>query len=269
MSLGNVIGQLLQQGMANQSRSKLEHAVGPQGLGGTSGGTLEQMLGGLLGGRTGERNASGGMLDGLMNTAKDFLGNQQAGGLTGGQMGGIGALAGALLGGGGGAAKGAIGGSAMAILGALAIKALQNRGNAASMHGSSAIESLPQQQLETLAAPETEQLLVRAMITAAKADGQISRQEMDKILGKIGSDGVTDEERQLVITELSRPMDLQGLISEVPNKTVAAEVYAASLLAIDIDTQAERGYLQQLAQALNLDAETVDRLHQMTGSPTV
>ncbi|MCO6441085.1 MAG: tellurite resistance TerB family protein [Nitrococcus mobilis] len=269
MSLGNVIGQLLQQGMASQSRSKLERAVGPQGLGGTDGGTLEQMLGGLLGGQAGGRNASGGALDGLMNTAKDFLGNQQAGGLTGGQVGGIGALAGALLGGGGGAAKGAIGGSAMAILGALAIKALQSRGNATSAHDSSATESLPQQQLETLTAPETERLLIRAMISAAKADGQISQQEMDKILGKIGSDGVTDEDRQLVIAELSRPMDLPGLVSEVPDETVAAEVYAASLLAIDVDTQAERSYLRQLAQALNLDAETVDQLHQMTGSPAV
>lgn len=269
MSFGNMIGKLLQQGMASQSRSRLEHAVGPRGLGDSGGGGLEQMLGGLLGGQSGGRGASGGALGDLMNTARDFLGNQQAGGMTGGQLGGIGALAGALLGGGGGAARGALGGSAMAILGTLAIKALQNRNGATSANLADRDLPLPQRQLETLASPETERLVIRAMIAAAKADGQISQQEMDAILGKIGTEGVTDQERQLVIAELGRPVDLRALASEVPNEAVAAEVYAASLLAIDIDTAAERDHLRQLAQALGLDAETVAQLHEMTGSPAV
>jgi uncharacterized membrane protein YebE (DUF533 family) len=211
MSFGNMIGELLQQGMSSQSRSRLERAVGPRGLGGSGSGGLEQMLGSLLGGQSGGRGSSGSGLGGLMDTARDFLGNKQAGGMTGGQLGGI----------------------------------------------------------EALTAPETERLIIRAMIAAAKADGQISQQEMDAILGKIGTEGVTDEERQLVIAELGRPVDIRALAAEVPNEAVAAEVYAASLLAIDIDTEAERDYLRQLAQALGLDAETVAQLHEMTGSPAV
>jgi uncharacterized membrane protein YebE (DUF533 family) len=191
--------------------------------------------------------------------------------MTGGQLGGLGALAGALLGGGGGAVKGAVGGSAMAILGALAASALQNRGNVqdSATNLISGPQSLPQEQIETLTSPKAEQLMMRAMVTAAKADGQLDQKEMDNILGKISTDGVTNEERQLVMDELSRPMDLQALVSAVPNQAAAAEVYAASLFAIDIDTDAERAYLRQLAQALRLDAGTVSRLHELTGSPAV
>lgn len=238
MSFGNIVGQLL-QGMSSQSHSRLERTASPEGLGG------------------------------LMDIAQKFLSNKQASGMTGGQIGGLGALAGALLGSGGGAAKGALGGSAMAILGTLAVSALQGRQNtpASPANLTSGAQPLPQEQIETLAAPQTEQLMIRAMITAAKADGQLDQKEMDNIFGKIGVDGITDEERQLVMDELNRPMDLQALVSAVPNKTVAAQVYAASLFAIDIDTEAERAYLRQLAQALGLDGGTVSRLHEMTSSP--
>jgi uncharacterized membrane protein YebE (DUF533 family) len=46
---------------------------------------------------------------------------------------------------------------------------------------------------------------------------------------------------------------------------MAAEVYAASLFAIDVDTPAERQYLRQLAQGLGLDEGAVQRLHLMLG----
>ncbi|ADJ29510.1 tellurite resistance TerB family protein [Nitrosococcus watsonii] len=240
MSFGNIVGQLLQN-MSSQSHSRLERTTSSEGLGG------------------------------LMDIAQNFLSNKQAGNMTGGQASGLGALAGALLGGGSSAATGALGGSAMAILGTLAVSALQNWQNntpaSAAGPASEAPQSLPQEQIEALAAPQTERLMIKAMITAAKADGQLDQKEMDNIFGKIGADGITDEERRLVMEELGRPMDLQALVSMVPNEAVAAQVYAASLFAIDIDTEAERAYLRQLAQALKLDGGTVSRLHELTGSP--
>ena len=42
MSFGNIIGQILQQGMASQGRSRLEHTLGSSGLGG---GGLGDLLG--------------------------------------------------------------------------------------------------------------------------------------------------------------------------------------------------------------------------------
>ncbi|MEE4136777.1 MAG: tellurite resistance TerB family protein [Desulforhopalus sp.] len=261
MSFGNIVGQLLQQGMAGQSRSKLERAVGPQGLGGVGG--IEQILKGVLGGQGGgTSNGSGGnVVSGLLGAAQSFLGNKQVGNLSGGQLGGLGALAGALLGGGGKSVKGAGGGSAMAILGALAINALQGR--AVSAGGSSTAVA----EYSAVTDPGTKKLLVRAMIAAAKADGRVDNQELERIVGKIGTDGVSDEERQFVSEELRAPVDIAGLAAAVTSPVVAAEVYAASLLAIEADTPEEIGYLRDLAAALGLDAATVARLHEMTGTP--
>jgi len=278
MSFANIVGALLQQGMAGQSRSRLERTVGPQGLGGAGGGGIEQMLGSLLGGLrraqwrcrrrsrrgSGQPDQPGRDLSGQQ--AGGHLGSKQAGNLTGGQLGGLGAIAGALLGGGGKSVKGALGGSAMAILGALAVNALQGRLAGAAATPAQAQE-IAAEQLQALADPATERLIVRAMISAAKADGQVDEQEMERIAGKIGTDGITPEERQLVLEELRRPLDLGALVADVQNPVVAAEVYGASLLAINVDTEAEVAYLNQLARALGLDAATVARLHELTGAP--
>jgi uncharacterized membrane protein YebE (DUF533 family) len=118
-----------------------------------------------------------------------------------------------------------------------------------------------------MTSPQAEELVLRAMINAAKADGQVDEAEIQRIVGKIDDDGVSPEEKQFIVDELRQPLDLQGLIAAVPNEAVAAQVYGASLLAIDLDTDAEVAYLQQLAQGLGLDAGTVSRLHQMTGAP--
>lgn len=306
MSFGNIIGQLLQQGMAGQSqtRGRLEQAASQSGGGvdqmlgallgggGSAGGSLGALLGGgggsggggglgaLLGGAgagggglgalLGGGGGAGGGLGNLAGMAQQFLGNKQVGGVTGAQAGGLGALVGAVLGGGSGAAKGAVGGGAMAILGTLALTALKNyQANAATDPAAPAGQALPvsHEEVQAVTDPATERLLVRAMISAAKADGHVDQDEMQRIVGKIDADGVTEAERQYVIDEMSRPLDMAGLVAEVTSPAVAAEVYAASILAIDIDSDAERQYLRDLARDLKLDAGTVQRLHQLTGAP--
>ena len=52
--------------------------------------------------------------------------------------------------------------------------------------------------------------------------------------------------------------------AEIKSPSQAAEIYAASLLAIDVDTEQERQYLSQLAQAMRIDPVTVARLHAFT-----
>ena len=277
MSFGNLIGQLLQKGMAGQTqtRGRLQNTASQ------SGGGLDQMLGSLLGGggsgATGAGAGSsmggsgtGGGLGSLAGMAKDFLGNKQAGGMSGAQVGGLGALVGAVLGGGSGATKGALGGGAMAIIGTLALTALKNYqggGAAAAPSQPAALPPATPEEVEAMTHPETERLLLKAMIAAAKADGEVDQDEMQRLVGRIDSDGITEEERQFVIDEMTRPLDVHDIVAEVRTPAVAAEVYAASILAIDIDTDAERQYLRSLAQALRLDAGTVQRLHQLTGAP--
>ena len=274
MSFGNILGQLLQNGLGGQTTSRIEQLGRSNDLGGS----LGQLFGGLLGGGAGRTTGSGSdTLGNILNMAKDFLGKSGgaagggSGGLNMGQLGGLGALAGALLGGkqSGSPIKGALGGSAMAILGSLALNALQARMAGQRDGGATEQVLVDDETLQSLVAPDTERLLVRAMISAAKADGQIDQEEMQRIAGKIGEDGVSAEEKQMVMDELRRPLDLAGLVAEVPNAAVASQVYGASLLAINVDTEQEASYLRSLAAGLKLDPATVARLHELTGAPKV
>ncbi len=268
MGLATILGQLLSNGMRGQSRSRLENVLGPNGLGGSGSGGLGQVLGGLLAG-SGRSMRSGGL-----GGTGGLGGSGGLGGLGGlGGSGGLGAIAGALLGGRGGSARGALGGSAMAVLGAMALNALQNRSRqgelGAANAGDTTTASVSDEDLHSMVTPQVQALLVRAMISAAKADGQIDQEEMQRIMGKIGEDGVTDEERREIADELARPLDVQGLIAAVPDEKVAAQIYAASLLSIDIDTEGEKNYLRQLSEGLGLEPAVVQRLHEMSGAPMV
>lgn len=242
MSFGNILGQLLEQGMPGQGQT--QERVG-----------------------TSARNITQG---GLADIARAFLSQPQAGGMTGAQIGGLGAIAGALIGGGGKAVRGAVGGGAMAVLGTLALAALQNAraGSHAGPGTQVAATAAPSaEDVAAVTSEESERLALRAMIAAAKADGQIDAQEMDRILGRMNADEVTDAERRFVVDEIGKPLDPADLARDVRNPAQAAEVYAASLLAIDIDAEPEREYLRTLAAALRLDPGTVAFLHRTTGAP--
>ncbi|HNC68532.1 MAG TPA: tellurite resistance TerB family protein, partial [Thauera aminoaromatica] len=60
MNLGNILGQILQQGMGQQGRSRLDHAMGAGGIG--------DVLGGILGGQAagGTGGSAGGGLGDLL-----------------------------------------------------------------------------------------------------------------------------------------------------------------------------------------------------------
>ena len=103
--------------------------------------------------------------------------------------------------------------------------------------------------------------LVRAMINAAKADGVIDAQEQRKIFAKLADLG--PEEAAFAREEIAKPLNMDFLADVTPE--MAPQVYALSLMAIEVDTTAEIQYLQQLAQRLGLDARTVDGIHAQLG----
>jgi uncharacterized membrane protein YebE (DUF533 family) len=96
-------------------------------------------------------------------------------------------------------------------------------------------------------------LLLRAMIAAAKADGQIDGEEQRRIFERLGEADLDADARRFLVDELGKPLDMDGLVAAVDGPEAAAEVYAASLLAIEVDTAAERGYLQMLSARLGLE----------------
>jgi hypothetical protein len=83
-------------------------------------------------------------------------------------------------------------------------------------------------------------LLLRAMIAAAKADGEMDPEERARIVEALRAAGAEDNAQRFVEEELAKPVDLYAITSEVRDATTAAEVYVASLAAIHVDTEAER-----------------------------
>ncbi len=113
---------------------------------------------------------------------------------------------------------------------------------------------------------ENAKLMVRAMIQAAKADGEIDPQERQAILDQLGE--VDAQERAFVGRELAAPVDVEGLARDTAH-AMRTQVYATSLMAIRLDNRREAAYLAQLARALGLSDAERDRMHVAMGVPAM
>ncbi len=273
-SAPNRFGAAVQQGAAGGG---LQQILGQMGGPGAQPGGLNSILCGLMpqGGPPGSAPAAGGLGGLLGNFAQmaaraassprqEIQNNNPA------AVGGLGSLTGALLGGG----RGAMGGGLMAVLGSLAYSALQNHGNAAASAQQPANASFGQGQAAAIpaASPNSQadmsrkaMLITRAMIQAAKADGNVDQQEVQRIMGKLDEHGNDGQAREFVASEMRRPIDIAGLVRDVASPQEAAEVYAASLMAIEVDTQAERDYMADLAGALRLPGSAVSQINAAFG----
>ncbi|RVD65784.1 DUF533 domain-containing protein, partial [Mesorhizobium sp. M7A.F.Ca.ET.027.03.2.1] len=102
--------------------------------------------------------------------------------------------------------------------------------------------------------------LIRAMISAAKADGHIDDEERQKIAGKLSLAGIDSDAEKFLMAELASPLDLDTLVAGAKTDAQKLELYTASRLTIDPDTRAERGYLDLLAGRLGLSDALVDHV---------
>ncbi|MEP5761242.1 MAG: DUF533 domain-containing protein [Litoreibacter sp.] len=109
---------------------------------------------------------------------------------------------------------------------------------------------------------ENAKLMIRAMIQAAKADGEIDDAERAKIMEHMGEIG--DAERAFIEVELAAPVDAMSLANDT-GQQMAAQVYASALMTVKVDSLKEADYLNTLATALNLSEETRARVHGAMG----
>lgn len=109
-------------------------------------------------------------------------------------------------------------------------------------------------------------VLIRAMINAAKADGEIDKCEQDEIVGRLGR--LDSEEARFLQQEFRRPLDVHAFAHDVP-RGMEEEVYAISLMAIDLDTRPEAHYLTELAGCLRLDPCVCNDIHEHYGAPKI
>ncbi len=277
----NLLGTLLQQRSAPSAGQRLGTAFG-QG-GGPLGGLLSQFGGGAGGGALGSLMSavSGRGRDpeadkrrfmemgrqAVSNPRRELASNNPL------AVGGLGALAGTLLGGG----RGAVGGGLLAVLGSLAYSALQSGGRdeqaatpaGGGMGGYSRPGAAPAPELTQEEVQRTALLALRSMIQAAKADGQIDAAEIERITSKIdqGDPAEAAEARAFVLEQMRGPPDLASLVRDVRSPLDAAGAYGAALMAIEVDTPAEREHLARLARELGLAPGTVAHLHTSLGVP--
>lgn len=107
-------------------------------------------------------------------------------------------------------------------------------------------------------------LLVRTMIAAAAADGVIDGDERQRILSRTASAGVDRDTVAFLEAELAAPQSADR-IGAMTRPGLAREAYAAAALAIALDTESERRFLQTLGSALGLGEDQRVAIHQQIG----
>ena len=103
-------------------------------------------------------------------------------------------------------------------------------------------------------------LLIRAMIAAANADGVIDESEREASLERLRTVDLSPEEQAFITQELFSPADLETIVSSVHSAELGRQVYAVSLMAIEVDTEKERQYMDTLATRLGLDQAVVEEI---------
>jgi uncharacterized membrane protein YebE (DUF533 family) len=225
------------------------------------------------------------ILDSLMGSITQMSGGATAGGLAGkarstwdGQSSlGKGAIAGGLLGvlltGGGRRLLGTglkVGGAAL--IGGLAYKAYEDwkAGKPATVEPGPV--ALPQPQGtaflpdDSKSADDLAARLLQAMVAAAKADGHVTPEERARIDAQLASLGLGAEAQAMIAAELDSPLDAGRIAALARSEEEATEIYAASLLTVDPEGAAEKGYLAMLAARLNLPPGLVAHLHARAAS---
>jgi uncharacterized membrane protein YebE (DUF533 family) len=94
--------------------------------------------------------------------------------------------------------------------------------------------------------------MIQTMISAAHADGRVDTDEERKILEKLQEQGMSREEKQVLLQEMHNPKPIEQLVEGIGDPATAQMMYSIAALSIAIDTEAERQWLDRLAQTLQI-----------------
>lgn len=155
----------------------------------------------------------------------------------------------------------ATGGAAAAGLGGL-MAALGGAAASGQEQAAKMMDTLAGNTVATDTQEANAKLMIRAMIQAAKADGEIDEAERNAILEHMGDMG--PEEVAFVKAELAAPVDVMALANDTSDQ-MKAQVYAMSMMGIKVDNASEAQYLNSLADALGLSPAARDQVHRSMG----
>jgi uncharacterized membrane protein YebE (DUF533 family) len=109
-------------------------------------------------------------------------------------------------------------------------------------------------------------ILIRAMVNAAKADGQIDAEEQKKILSRLSDR--SQETIDFLREEFARPVKVGEFARSVP-LGMEQQVYMLSLITMDLNTSDEAQYLTELSDALRISPEVRNQIHDRVGAPSI
>ena len=109
------------------------------------------------------------------------------------------------------------------------------------------------------------ELLIRAAVTAAMADGHLDDNEERRLRSSLATLESQAGEAGFITAAIRRPLPLEVMLRDVRDPHLASLVYAASLLAIDKHGETNRAYLHYLAMRLGLPPPVLERLHSQYG----
>lgn len=112
-------------------------------------------------------------------------------------------------------------------------------------------------------------LLVRVMVAAAQASGELTPLKIQRIERALAVLGGAEEEREVLAAARRDPVPLETLLREVRDEQTASRVYAASMLATNRYARVDRAWLHYLACRLGLSPEVVAKLQRLFGHVTI
>ena len=100
---------------------------------------------------------------------------------------------------------------------------------------------------------------------ATQADGVIDEDEQRRLGGAPRTARHESADRRALVEQLTTPVDPREIVNAATSPEVGLQIYAASVLAMAIDTPAERSYLDRLATALSIEPGFKAQVEQTLG----
>lgn len=139
----------------------------------------------------------------------------------------------------------------LAALGGLAYQMYRQWENAPGAAGTA--QAAEPALLEAPAPKASAEILMKAMIAAAKADGHVDSIELESIRQQLVNAELDGDVNDMILSELGNPLDAKSVAALANNDlAVATEIYLVSAAIIDVANEAEQAYLLDLRTALQL-----------------
>lgn len=148
-----------------------------------------------------------------------------------------------------------IGGAAL--LGGLSYKAYKNWQEARQNKTISDEKSFTSAEIMS---PDYQLAVIKAMIAAARADGHIGEVEQQRIFDAIHNMDLSTELKATIFDLLQRPIHVSEIAMGAVNLEQKTELYLVSCMIVDHDNPAEKAYLAELAEVMNLPSDLTQQL---------